>query len=847
MFFSGSIRSKVCVAFTVVALTLSACGGGGGNSEAAGGASAAPQSGAVLSGNYFPTSVGSKWIYSTSGQTKPRTMRVLGTQPVGSETGYVFATTSDTDGSLVSDDIYVLSNSGVRVFTPPGSDPVTQALDGIVVLPSPLVVGATIQQKSVTVDAGFDFDGDGKSDQVALVASLTVLGVETVNTDAGEFREAVHTRETVDFQLLPSGGGQPLPAKRTIDAWFADGIGEVRRVERNTGHNYDDTTTMTLLAYAVGDKRSDTTPLNVIAVTPGDVPARGATTFVSVNFNKPIDPDSIKSQTITVFDRDNVRIPGTVQVSGNVLTFIAGGSWATGTYTATLATDVKDVLGNTLAAPKVWRFAIDATGPTVASVSPANGAQNVGTGTSVQITFSEPPDPASIDPGLVYITDGDAHVETSVSVSGSTVTLTPKQPLQQRRTYSVSVSGVMDLVGNPLGQGFVSQFLTTQGLFAYPVAVDGLPVGSSVVAMATGDINGDGYTDIVLSTSNIVNSTDMGVYVSYGRAGGTRSTPKRMDIGALGRCEVSSIALGDANGDSRSDLVLGAGSCGIQVLYQSTDGSLVLGESLDRYTVGVVRIAAFDRSGKAAVVATGFDGNILIWTRAASGNLQFSQVLSSGESSIRDVAIGDLNNDGLPDIAAVVSGYVLHNLSVILQTPGGGFSPPRLFASSGGWTATLAIADFNGDGRSDLVVSGGGNSPTYISVFYQAAGGELGPETKVSSYDIPFKVIAADINRDGLTDIVVSHQGWGTVGVYFQQPNGLLAPEKKFNAPYGSWNIDLMSVGDVNNDGSPDIVIDGSVILQIPQSGFDSSRASGKSFRQTLQQLVGKQGAVLPR
>jgi hypothetical protein len=78
----------------------------------------------------------------------------------------------------------------------------------------------------------------------------------------------------------------------------------------------------------------------------------------------------------------------------------------------------------------------------------------------------------------------------------------------------------------------------------------------------------------------------------------------------------------------------------------------------------------------------------------------------------------------------------------------------------------------------------------------------------LASYDVPEPVAVGDINLDGRPDIVVLHAGWMAAGVYLQQADGSLAPEELYPIPYASnYNTHGLAIGDVNNDGSPDIAI----------------------------------------
>jgi methionine-rich copper-binding protein CopC len=92
----------------------------------------------------------------------------------------------------------------------------------------------------------------------------------------------------------------------------------------------------------------------------------------------------------------------------------------------------------------------DTTPPTVASTSPAAGAANVATGSSVAATFSEPVQPSTVT--LTLTGPGGAAVAAppaSYNSSTQTETLTPSSPLANSSTYTATVAaGVKDLAGN---------------------------------------------------------------------------------------------------------------------------------------------------------------------------------------------------------------------------------------------------------------------------------------------------------------------------------------------------------------------------------------------------------------
>jgi surface antigen len=345
-----------------------------------------------------------------------------------------------------------------------------------------------------------------------------------------------------------------------------------------------------------------------------------------------------------------------------------------------------------------------------------------------------------------------------------------------RETFSVAIAdvngdGKPDLIAASIcsvvcntGDGWVSVLLGN-GNGTFQTAVGHTSGGLFATAVAVADVNGDGKPDIVTSNQFACNGcTDGGVGVLLGNGDGTFQTA----IGfSSGGSNPTSILISDVNGDGKPDVVVAnEDSNSVAVLLGNGDGTFQPAVSYGSggYLAHSIAVADVNRDGRPDLVVTnvcvsasncpvggGGNGSVGILLGNGDGTFQLVVTYDPGAVDPGSAAVADLNGDGKPDL--VVSNLA-NTVRVLLGNGDGTFQPSVGYNSGGGFgTTSVAVADVNGDGKPDLVVS------TYnstVGVLLGNGDGTFQPITTYKSGGVgATSVTVKDLNGDSRPDVVV--------------------------------------------------------------------------------------------
>jgi hypothetical protein len=331
---------------------------------------------------------------------------------------------------------------------------------------------------------------------------------------------------------------------------------------------------------------------------------------------------------------------------------------------------------------------------------------------------------------------------------------------------------------------------------------------------AIGDLNGDGRNDVAV----LEEGSGSRILVYYQNSQGTLDPPQTITTDLI----VTGMAIGDVNKDGWTDLVVsgnattGSAPFGRVAVYRQDSVAHTLGTpqelTLSSYNVGPVAIADLNNDSLPDIVAVGIcqscNGVVSIFFQGAAGTLGPEVAYTSAPVANigGEVHVADMNHDGLNDIVLQSAGL---QFAVIKQVTAGTFSSsPDLYTVQpvvGTSFSSFRLGDLNGDGLVDVAVA---DQSGNLNIFYQNAQGTLdGPS--IFPNHASSEVHIADLDGDGLNDLILVNDG-NLVTLLYQatdhsfRPLSLTLPTQSAG---GTMVHQAISVGDVTGDGLEDIVV----------------------------------------
>jgi len=336
---------------------------------------------------------------------------------------------------------------------------------------------------------------------------------------------------------------------------------------------------------------------------------------------------------------------------------------------------------------------------------------------------------------------------------------------------SVPGQGTAVLLGNGDGT-FRSPIMLSQPKNAYGLSAGQLPNGHPGLVVYDTQ-NGDAYA-------------------FYGNGTGGFSGPKKLPFSPF---SAGAFAIGDVNGDGIPDLV----SPGAYIAFGTASGTF---SNPIYYPVqdaqggaNQVVLADLRKNGLKDIITNNYEGISVLLSRGKGRYEDGEWTAVSGAGGCG--AAADYNGDGKPDLALSTS----TGISILLGT--GKIAPPfstgASFAVTG--AACVITGDLNGDGIPDLLVAVNG-SPNALLSYLGNGDGTFTLKSTTPTPNAGGYVILADFNRDGKLDFATSGNliALGNGDGTFQTPVAILP-----SPPPGCCSN--IAVGDINNDGWPDLVL----------------------------------------
>jgi VCBS repeat protein/centrosomal CEP192-like protein len=352
-----------------------------------------------------------------------------------------------------------------------------------------------------------------------------------------------------------------------------------------------------------------------------------------------------------------------------------------------------------------------------------------------------------------------------------------------------------------------------------PYAVDANPV-----AIATGLFNNDKLLDLAVASGGSNN-----ISILLGASGGAFGAASHITVNT----PQLAVATGDMDGDGKTDLVVGTSNSGVFIVLGKGDGTFNTSFFPGVFNFsdeGAAALAVLDINGdkKLDVITVNTDKfndqssvSVMLNHNSTIGNPTFAVAINAAVGfQPAAIALADFNHDGRLDAVVVNRGS--NTVSVLLGDGQGHFDPGTTTANSQGrQSIAIVAADFNKDGKLDLAISSpfGGSSGGVVTLLKGSGTGSF-TQTQFDVGNFADGIVAADLNGDGFMDVAVVNKGDNTVSILLNNKSGGFTVTGPY--PTGGQQPVALAAGNFRLTGHMDLAIahsaDGTLTI-LPNDG----------------------------